>query len=152
MRRVARVAEMGRTPVARLEDDSTGTFGPLEVDLAGLADFARALHDEQSQHFAPVASAAIDVFQSGQATVLADPAFAELGLARSAHQLSLDQAVQLLSSYSVALVALAEAANEVATRYAGSDAFAQATVTDVGGQLSQATPVVTPDEMGRRAV
>jgi hypothetical protein len=143
---------MGRTAVARLEDDSTSMYGPLEVDLAGLADFARALHDEQNQRFAPTASAAIEVFQSGEATVLADPAFAELGLARSAHQLSLDQAVQLLSSYSVALVTLADTAGEVAARYAGSDAFAEATVTDVSGQLSQAAPVPTPDEMSRRAV
>jgi hypothetical protein len=138
--------------VGRLEDDSTGSYGPLEVDLAGLADFARALRDEQSQRFAPVATAALDVFQAGQATVLADPAFAELGLARSAHQLSLDQAVQLLSAYSVALVALADAADEVAARYAGSDAFAEATVADVGGQLSQVAAVPAPDRLPRRAV
>lgn len=138
--------------MGRLEDDNTGSYGPLEVDLAGLADFARALRDEQNQRFAPVATDALDVFQSGQATVLADPAFAELGLARSAHQLSLDQAVQLLSAYSVALVALADAADEVATRYAGSDAFAAATIADVGGQLSQVTPVPAPDESTRRAV
>lgn len=92
------------------------------------------------------------MFQSGQATVLADPAFAELGLARSAHQLSLDQAVQLFSSYSVALVALADVAGEVAVRYADSDAFAEATVTDVSGQLSGVAPVPTPDDMSRRAI
>lgn len=137
--------------MARLQDDGTSKYGPLEVDLAGLADFARALHDEQSQRFAPVASAAIDVFQSGAATVLADPAFAELGLARSAHQSSLDQAVQLLNAYSVALVALADVAGDVATRYAGSDAFAKATVADVGGQLAQVAPVPTPDEVSGSA-
>ncbi|WP_345625591.1 hypothetical protein [Rugosimonospora acidiphila] len=138
--------------MARLEDDRTTAYGPVEVDLTGLTDFARALHDEQSQRYAPVASSAIDVFQSGQATVLADPAFAELGLARSAHQLSLDQAVQLLNAYSVALVALADTAGEIATRYAGSDAFAEAKVTDVGGQLSGASPVPPPADGLRRPV
>ncbi|GIH12172.1 hypothetical protein [Rugosimonospora africana] len=129
------------------DDDSTSGYGSLEVDLAGLADFARVLREEQSQRFAPVATTALDVFQSGQATVLADPAFAELGLARSAHQLSLDQAVQLLSAYSVAMVALADAADEVANRYAGSDAFAEATIADVGGQLSQMPSIPAPDQL-----
>jgi hypothetical protein len=143
---------MGRTAVARLEDDGAGGYGALEVNLTGLADFGRALHDEQSQNFAPVAGAAIDVFQSGEATVLADPAFAELGLARSAHQLSQDQAVQLLSAYSVALVAMAEVASEIAAQYAGTDAFTAATVADVHGELSQTPPVPTPDELSRRAI
>ena len=138
--------------MARLEDDGTSPYGSLEVDLAGLADFGRALRDEQSQRFAPVASAAIEVFQSGQATVLADPAFAELGVARAAHQLGLDQAVQLLSAYSVALVALADVADEVAARYAGADAFSRATVADVSGQLADMAPVPTPDSLSRRAV
>jgi hypothetical protein len=125
-------------------DDDTMTPGwlrdyrPIEVDLATLAEFAKALQDEVDLNFTPHMTRVVDALDPGADPFARKPYFPEINAAWYTYIDARDRAVNLLNAYRTATMTLARAADLIARDYTGSDAFAEARVADVQQAFSDA--------------
>lgn len=104
---------------------------PIEVDLATLGQFAKALQDEIDNNFTPHMDFIINSLDPGADAFQRKPDFPEINAAYYTYNDSRYQAMALLNAYRLATGDLAKAADLIAQQYAGTDAFAAARTADV---------------------
>lgn len=122
-------------------------YGDIEADIRQMREFASKLEAEVRQNYTPHLAYITD----DMSAKLPDPcdAFIELVHFLTAHQEIQQASTNLVYALGGATGGLANAADTISQQYAGSDAFAQARVSDVERALRDAqtnqVPPVTPE-------
>ncbi|MEV0397723.1 hypothetical protein [Polymorphospora rubra] len=121
------------------------TYGDVEADISAMEDFAAKLETEVRDHYAPHMSVVYD----NMATEIPQPAalFSELVSFLTTHQLSQQSTSDLVYHYHNVTGGLATSAWDVSRRYADTDAFNSARVTDVNQALDR-TAAAAPTDPG----
>jgi hypothetical protein len=122
------IPEEDRGP-AWLRDYGTTDFGAIEADIRAMEQFAAKLAANVKDSYAPHLSTVSD----SMLTRLPDPPgeFVELLSFLTAHNEAQDVTHQNVYNYANGTQGFASAAADISKKYEGSDAFAQARVTDV---------------------
>jgi hypothetical protein len=113
----------------------------IDVDLAGLTQFARALRDEVDLNFQPHAARIFGDLDRGAPPFDAKAGFVELTSASDTYLNSRDRALGLLQAYVQATRELAAAADEAAKNYGGSDDRSAALTAGANASRVAAPPV-----------
>ncbi|MFB9235198.1 hypothetical protein ACFFWC_06545 [Plantactinospora siamensis] len=130
-------------PPEELEAAWLGDYQTIEADIVRLADLAAALDAEVRRNYIPHL-AAIDDDLTAQ--LPAPPAeFAELCAYLDTHRTAQLNTANNTYAFRDATGGFALAAGEISKRYAGSDAFAAARVTDVRAALDRTAVARLPE-------
>ncbi|MEV7227947.1 hypothetical protein AB0M79_13135 [Polymorphospora sp. NPDC051019] len=118
------------------------SYGDIQADIGAMEEFAADLAAEVRDNYAPHMSAVYE----HMATEIPQPAalFAELVSFLTVHQLSQQSTSDLVYHYHNVTGGLATSAAEISRKYADTDAFSAATVTDVNQALDR-TAAAAPD-------
>ncbi|MEV4344812.1 hypothetical protein AB0J83_10075 [Actinoplanes sp. NPDC049596] len=122
------IPEEDRGP-AWLRDYGTTDFGQIEADIQAMEQFAAKLAANVKDSYAPH----LESVSESMGTPLPSPdgRFAELASFLLAHRDAQDVTHQNVYNYANGTQGFASAASDISKKYAGSDAFSHAKVTDV---------------------
>jgi hypothetical protein len=109
-------------------------YTEIETDITAMAQFAAKLRTEVESNYVPHLTKVYD----DMVTALPAPEFAELRDLLQLHNVSQQLTANNVHEYANATGRIAYAATKISQRYAGSDAFAHARVTDVDRALGEA--------------
>ncbi|MFF5079756.1 hypothetical protein ACFY36_22110 [Actinoplanes sp. NPDC000266] len=114
---------------AWLRDYGTTDFGQIEADIQAMEQFAAKLAANVKDSYAPH----LESVSASMGTPLSplDFTFAELASFLTAHREAQDVTHQNVYNYANGTQGFASAAADISKKYAGSDAFSHAKVTDV---------------------
>jgi len=129
------IPEEDRGP-AWLRDYGTTDFGAIEADIQAMEQFAAKLAANVKDSYAPHLS----TVSNSMLTRLPPPPgdFVELFSFLTAHNEAQDVTHQNVYNYANGTQGFASAAADISKRYSGSDAFAQAQVSDVDKAFDKA--------------
>jgi hypothetical protein len=124
--------------MARIDDDAASSG--IDVDLAGLHDFASQVRSELDKAVRPQIGAVFTLFGAGVCFGQGLAVSPTIRAARTRYHTSLDSAGRSLAAFVNTADAMVNAVEEIAHRYGNSDWFAHATAQDVSAAFAAAMP------------
>lgn len=118
-----------------LRDYGHTDFGAIEADIAAMQEFAAKLQEDVRGNYAPYLQGVTDAMLTQ--LPIPNPGFEELTSFLETHRIAQDVTQQNVYYYAPGTANLATVVQGVSEQYRGSDAFAQAKVSDVHAQFKK---------------